>query len=317
MPHAPINPKAFGYFAIVLLILAAIVIAFEYRAPSINAPAPAEIAASVAASDAFEKLSISAKSAIVIDLTNGKTLFAHNPDAQLPLASLAKIPLAIVVSEVLPPDAILSIPQNTSPLGSAEHLGKGERWRVRDIIDFTLVASSNGGADILAKAADGPLRARYRDAPEGNAAIWRMNQLARELGLSRTYFLNASGLDESNTISGAYGSARDVANLFAYAEYSHPSIFSGTAESGLNLVSANGRGKTSAFNTNEALSDIPGLAMGKTGITDLAGGNLAIVFDVGLAHPVVIVVLGSTREGRFEDMRLLVDKTRQAIAKHA
>ena len=54
--------------------------------------------------------------------------------------------------------------------------------------------------------------------------------------------------------------------------------------------------------------------MGKTGLTDLAGGNLAVVFDVGLAHPVVAVVLGSTESGRFVDMQKLVDAARIAVS---
>jgi D-alanyl-D-alanine carboxypeptidase len=56
---------------------------------------------------------------------------------------------------------------------------------------------------------------------------------------------------------------------------------------------------------------------GKTGFTDLAGGNLAIVFEVGPSRPVVAVILGSTQEGRFEDMRALVDHTREAIAERS
>ena len=40
----------------------------------------------------------------------------------------------------------------------------------------------------------------------------------------------------------------------------------------------------------------------KTGFTNLAGGNLAIVFDAGFMHPIAIVVLGSTIDGRFSDI---------------
>ena len=80
-------------------------------------------------------------------------------------------------------------------------------------------------------------------------------------------------------------------------------------------MAPNGRGKTSAFNTNEALGELPGLIMGKTGITDLAGGNLGIVFEVSPNHPVVAVVLGSTRDGRFEDMKKLVARTQETILK--
>ena len=54
--------------------------------------------------------------------------------------------------------------------------------------------------------------------------------------------------------------------------------------------------------------------MGKTGYTDLAGGNLAIVFEVGPARPVAIVVLHSSLQGRFDDVRKLVAATQAAIA---
>ena len=54
---------------------------------------------------------------------------------------------------------------------------------------------------------------------------------------------------------------------------------------------------------------IPGLLGGKTGYTNLAGGNLAVIYDAGLNHPIVVVVLGSTLEGRFGDVETLVDAT--------
>jgi hypothetical protein len=41
----------------------------------------------------------------------------------------------------------------------------------------------------------------------------------------------------------------------------------------------------------------------------MAGGNLTVAFDAGLAHPVIVTVLGSTQEGRFEDVKNLVDAT--------
>jgi D-alanyl-D-alanine carboxypeptidase len=47
----------------------------------------------------------------------------------------------------------------------------------------------------------------------------------------------------------------------------------------------------------------------KTGLTDLAGGNLAVVFDAGFDHPVGVVVLGSSEKGRFEDVEKLVWST--------
>src|SRR5262249_49794494 len=154
------------------------------------------------------------------------------------------------------------------PVGSAERLAKGEKWKVQDVINFTLIASSNGGADILADAANDAIRTKYPGAPTENAAVWRMNQLAQQLGMHNTYYLNDNGLDLSATQAGSYSSARDIATMMAYAASSTPQLFAGTAEDGLRLVDEDGE-STSAFNTNEALGDIPGLIMGKTGYTDL------------------------------------------------
>ncbi len=277
-----------------------------------KAAAATQTAGVAAAIDPFEGLDITADAAIVIDLQTGKTLYERNADAQLPLASITKVPLALVVADNLPLETTITIPYDTAPLGAKERLGQGEKWSVRDVINFTLVTSSNEGADILARAADSAIRSRYPLAPAGGAALWRMNALAGEIGLAHSYFLNVSGLDESETQSGAYGSARDVAKIFSYA-YTHDSgVLSGTARGGLLLTGEDGN-TTSAVNTNEALGEIPGLIMGKTGFTDLAGGNLAVLFDVGLAHPVVAVVMHSTREERFTDMKALVAAARTSV----
>ena len=50
------------------------------------------------------------------------------------------------------------------------------------------------------------------------------------------------------------------------------------------------------------------MIMGKTGLTDLAGGNLVVLFEAG-GRRYAAVVLGSTEEGRFSDMRQLVATT--------
>lgn len=264
----------------------------------------------------FERLSLIADAAIVRDLKTDKVMYEKNADAQLPLASLTKVPLAIAVSEVLTPNAAIKIPYDTAPIGSAERLAKDDVWRIKDILDFTLVASSNAGSEILAEAASPAIRAKYPESATGNATLWRMNDLARELSLPSLYFINVSGLDESTMQSGAYGSARDVASLFAYASREWPEVFAGTTKDGILLTSVRG-GSTSASNTDQALAHFPGLVMGKTGFTDLAGGNLAIVFETGPARPMVAVVLNSTYEGRFADMRKLVSATFDSLAEES
>ncbi|MDQ5957741.1 MAG: hypothetical protein QG665_65, partial [Patescibacteria group bacterium] len=47
----------------------------------------------------------------------------------------------------------------------------------------------------------------------------------------------------------------------------------------------------------------------KTGYTDSAGGNLVVALDAGLAQPVIVVVLGSSKDGRFTDVLALAKAT--------
>jgi D-alanyl-D-alanine carboxypeptidase len=252
--------------------------------------------------EAFKDVALLAQGAIVADIDTGVVLFQRNADAQFPLASLSKVPVVLAVSEVLDPASVITIRQDTLYNSKASQLKEGERWRTRDLISYTLVASSNDGAQTLADAAEESMKARYPQS-EGPAVIWRMNDLAKQIGLKTTYFINATGLDASEFQSGAYGSARDVAKLFAYATKSAPELFAKTATSSITITSMDGR-VAHAENTDQALDDIPGMILGKTGLTDLAGGNLAVVFMSG-GKRYVAVALGSTKEGRFSDIQQL------------
>lgn len=306
-----LNWRLLSFFG--LLLAAGFLFSYVYLLQASEKKAAAQAAAvSAATESAFAGINLQARSAYVADLRDQRVLFERNADAQLPLASLTKVALVIVASESLSPDSVVNIPMHTTPDGAPARLGAGESWSVKDLINFTLITSSNEGADVLAKLADESIAARYPAAPHGSAALWRMNELAKELGLVHTYFINVTGLDESSTQAGSYGSARDYAKLIAYAAENELPLFAGTTRNDMLLIDENGN-TTDAVNTNEALGEIPGLIMGKTGFTDLAGGNLAVVFDIGLAHPVVAVVLGSTREGRFSDMRTLVSSSREAV----
>lgn len=306
------SPQIYGAFLLILLGCASFVVAVSLGSAHTTPRNVAQAAAAAATRDSFADISIEAESAFVYDIAAGRVLYEKNADAQLPLASLTKVMLVLAIAQALDPLEIMTIPYDTAPfVGSAERLRQGERWQIQDVIDFTLIASSNEGALMLAEAADPRIDAHFQNT-EGNPTIWLMNHIAQDIGLKRSYFLNPSGLDVSVTQSGAYGTARDMAIMMAYAATSSPALFSATAEGGLRLVSENGS-RASAENTNEALGDIPGLIMGKTGYTDLAGGNLAVVFDVGLARPIVAVVLGSSRDGRFADMKTLVERARATI----
>jgi D-alanyl-D-alanine carboxypeptidase (penicillin-binding protein 5/6) len=304
--------------ALALLVLAgagffgAYTLAGAWYSPEVATQEAAAVASS-SMPNPFASVSLIAKSAYVVDLTTGKVLYEQNEDAQLPLASLTKVALMLSVSQVLSPDAVITIPPHKTPDGTSVQIPAGSEWRAQDLIDVTLVESSNEGAELLAQAADSAIQAKYPEANASNPTLWRMNDLAGQLGLTNTYFLNVSGLDLSTTQSGAYGSAHDIATLMGFAATTSLPTFAATTHTTVTRTTIEGKAIT-AINTDAALDSIPGILMGKTGYTDLAGGNLAVVFDAGNGHPVVAVVLGSTEDGRFSDMKQLVPAAQTAVA---
>jgi serine-type D-Ala-D-Ala carboxypeptidase (penicillin-binding protein 5/6) len=253
--------------------------------------------------DPFQDVEIEAKAAYVWDVTSQRALYSKNPNAQLPLASLTKLMTALVVYESKG-DELTSITLGAINQEGENGFHDGDTWHTDDLLAFTLMTSSNDGAYALAAAVGSSEEGR--GDPEG-AFVEQMNAKAREIGLTQTYFTNATGLDISDTQSGSYGSARDMAFLMEYLVRSAPHILEATTLATAEFSDEAGAHYT-ATNTHETVESIPGALGSKTGYTVLAGGNLVIAFNAGSNRPVVVSVLGSTKEGRFTDVRLLTEK---------
>jgi D-alanyl-D-alanine carboxypeptidase len=251
----------------------------------------------------FDDLEIEGKSAIVKDVNTGEILFAKNADLSLPLASITKILTILTVDKLLEKNTI-RISNNDLQTEGESFLLEGENFDTQDLIDLTLSISSNDGATALASNAISSLHLGNRKVN----FVEEMNKLAQEIGMNRSNFYNETGLDENIKRAGAYGSANDIAKLFEYAITTNRELFEGTAKSSLTVISKEGY-IHNASNTNEIVDDLPNLIAGKTGYTDIAGGNLAVVIDPALNAPVVIVVLGSSVDGRFIDVEKLSKKT--------
>ena len=287
--------------------------------PAVVAPTlPDELPLSVAAvrPSPFDEINLEAKAAIVFDALENKIIYSLNSEEQLPLASLTKIMTAVIAREILPDYTTITIDSDSIKKEGDSGLRVGEKWRARDLLDFTLLVSSNDGAASLAAAA-AAVSTGIGQNTEGAVNevvvkkkdfVSQMNEKARSLGLVQTYFMNETGLDLQTQVSGSYGSARDVANLLVYAVEKYPDLFEATRQLVFKVSSLDGKNRE-AKNTNEAVLKIPGLIASKTGFTDLAGGNLAVLMDAGLGHPIAIVVLGSSEQGRFVDVEKLASTT--------
>lgn len=239
---------------------------------------------------------IKAKSAYVFDIKNDKVLFSKNENEKLPLASLTKLMSAVVASDLSSMDNTVTIASEALKADGDVGLLSGERWKLKDLLDFSLVSSSNDGITAIALSLGGT---------EPNF-VAQMNAHAATLGMKDTYYLDPTGLDISTSSGGAYGSAKDEATLLSYILKYRPTLVEATRNPTIAVVSLDGI-HHEAKNTNLILGDVPRILASKTGYTDLAGGNLIMAFDSGIGHPIIISILGSTESGRFEDMQKIVN----------
>jgi D-alanyl-D-alanine carboxypeptidase len=249
--------------------------------------------------DAFANIPLQAKAAIVYDLSTGKVLYAKNADAQLPLASLTKLLTVYAALNELSPNTPIIVPADATELDEPRAFSAGETFALSDLARLTLTASLNDGAAAIASATA---------TRENRSQSDMLANAASALGLSQTYAINGSGLDVNTSISGGYGSARDLARLAGALVQQAPTIADATTQSSAEATATDGT-IISVKNTDPMVTTIPRLLLSKTGYTDLAGGNLALVFDSGIEHPIAIVVLGSSEKARFTDGMTLVAAT--------
>ena len=261
----------------------------------------------------FEDLSLEAKAVFVWDVNKQESLYASNEEAQLPLASLTKLMTAVIAVDTLPESSVVTIDNNDLTSAGDSGLYANEKWSFKDLLKFTLIVSSNDGANALANVA-GLLKSSFPSQKEDNkkAFVYAMNNKVKDIGLTQTYFINPTGLDTNESISGGYGSARDAVKLLEYAIINVPEIIESTRHTELEFSSLSDI-KHTATNTNSSISFLPGLIASKTGYTDLAGGNLVIAFDAGMNRPIIISVLGSTQDGRFSDVEKLVSASLKSL----
>jgi len=220
---------------------------------------------------------------------------------------------AITALDLLPDTSVVTI--NSDFLSEEGDSGffNDERWQMRELLDYSMVTSSNDGVAAIASAAGAIGTGTIDTNISRQDFIKKMNEKVAELNLITPRFYNESGLDVDSNLSGGYASARDTARIFGYAIRNRPEIFEATRYAETKMVSLNNV-THSAKNTNGAVNILPGLIASKTGYTELAGGNLGVIIDPELGRPIVIIVLGSTAVGRFADVELLAQKTLEAIA---
>jgi len=264
---------------------------------------------------AFDHMDVQAQSIFVWDINKDQSIYAKNENVVRPLASITKIMSAITALSILPKNSPITINKEFLAEEGDSGLYVNEQWNFKNLLDFSLMVSSNDGIHSIAAVAGAFASGQNMENPDYNIGlndfISKMNQKAAVIGLSSLHFNNETGLDVTADESGGYGSAEDVAKLIEYAMKNYPDVLEVTKNK--TEVFSSLEKTHDAVNTDEAISKIPNLIASKTGYTSLSGGNLAVVFDAGVGRPIAIVVLDSTYDGRFTDVEQLASSTLRYI----
>ncbi len=151
-----------------------------------------------------EGVSVSAKSAVVIEAATGRILYQKNAHEKMPMASTTKIMTAIVAIENGNLNDTVVVGPNASGIeGSSIWLSVGEKMTLSDMLFGLMLASGNDAAVAIAEHVGGSL----------DAFVELMNQKAQEIGAYNSHFANPNGLPADNHYTTAY----DLALISAHA----------------------------------------------------------------------------------------------------
>jgi serine-type D-Ala-D-Ala carboxypeptidase (penicillin-binding protein 5/6) len=235
--------------------------------------------------------------AFLYDVRTRSVLYQKAADAPFPPASLIKLMTAEVLFSEMAQQRVTM--ESEFPIsetawrrggapsgGSAMFAALGSRVRVQDLISGLVVMSGNDAALAIAEGISGTEA----------VFVQRMQARARELGLSRSQFRNATGFsDPEQRVT-----AREMALLASHVIQTYPEAYAlfGQREFTWNRIRQTNR--------NPLLADMPGADGVKTGNIGESGFNLIGSAQQGDRRLVVVVMgLPNARDRSIEARRLL------------
>lgn len=242
----------------------------------------------------FETL---AEVAILIDAKSGNVFYEKDADKLVPPASMSKLMTMIMVFDALK-EGKLTLDQEfvisvdawrrggASSGGSTMYAEVNSRVRLEDLIKGVTVQSANDACIAIAEGMSGS-EAAFSD---------QLTRRARQLGLQKATFRNATGLPDPEHLM----SARDLATMARYIINTHPAYYEY-----YRIPEFTWNGITQR-NRNPLLVDYPGADGMKTGYTKEAGyGLVGSAVRDGRRLVMVVSGLKSINERRQEAQKLL------------
>nr|WP_294570743.1 D-alanyl-D-alanine carboxypeptidase family protein [uncultured Romboutsia sp.] len=250
------------------------------------------------ANEGNAQISISSKSAILMDVASGQILYEKNAHDKLPPASVTKVMTMLLICEALDSGKItlddnVQISENAASMGGSQiFLEPGEVQKVDTLLKGIAVASANDGCVAMAEYIGGSVE----------SFVEMMNAKAKALNMKDTHFVNTNGLPVDNH----YTSAHDIA-LMSRELLKHDVINKYLTTWMDKVVVGKKQATVGLANTNKLIKHYQGATGVKTGFTQQAKFCLSASAKRGDTHLVAVTLGAETSPERFKDATSLLN----------
>lgn len=225
-----------------------------------------------------DPLALRSAVALVVDEATGEILYEKNSHAVLPIASITKVMMAMVVLDAKQPlseKITVNEADRDTERASSSKLPMGSILTRAELLQLALMSSENRAASALARSYPGGM----------SAFVSAANRKAADIGMRDSVYVDGTGLSSSNV-----STARDLAVMVAHASR-YPLISEYSTASDLNVRTVHG---ARVFRTTNRLvgSSDWSLSLQKTGYIS-ESGNCLVMRGVVDGRKLIMVLLDS------------------------
>ncbi len=239
-----------------------------------------------------------AKQALLLDADTGTVLFGKDADERIPPASLAKLMTMEVVFHQLKTGKLtledkFFVSENAWRTGGANSGGStmfaklNSDIRLEDLIKGVIIQSANDGCIIIAEGLAG----------SEAAFSGLMNERARALGLTGSFFTNSTGLPDENQ----YVSIRDLAKLAQHMISEYPEYYKYYQEPEFEWNNILQRNRNPLLRMNIGADGM------KTGFTEASGYAIVGTAKRGSQRLITVLSGMASKKQRAEESRKILD----------
>ena len=243
---------------------------------------------------ANETLNMYSGSYALMDGDTGRVLTGKNETEAMANASTTKILTCILTLESCDLNDMVYISEKASSQPKVRMgLKQGEKYQLKDLLYGLMLESYNDCAVAIAEHVSGSTEAFAK----------ALNEKAKEIGCTDTYFITPNGLDAEDENGFHHSTAEDLCKIMAYCTWESP-------KKDVFLEITQTRNYDSFVNRNSFLNQMEGVLTGKTGFTNKAGYCYVAAMEVnGERYCIALLACGwpNNKNYKWKDAKTLFE----------